>query len=846
MRRYTEHELESMDIATLRSICKELNIKVETLDDFNDKDRLVRRIYKIVGTVAERYINEWHEDRISYLEKAIAEKGEKQHKISISVPSCFHIYKGIESLNDRGCEHKISAETDIEGTSAVLVDHNGKIHAFINVSRRNTRNEYFLQLRKHMLNSKLEPGTYRNFRIIFFPFDFDKVLRIYNNDKIASAVARFPFVERPIQDVIIQEIESTEDVLVIDYGTSNTTAGTYLDDKTKHIWFYSDEKCLHDPSTITRHAQCIECGRCALCPTLISVKTCDGENIELLYGHEAKSRISMARNSIFFDTKRWVNEYSEFIDVKDLDGNRSKIRRSEIIRRYIEFVIETAQQQNKVKYKNLCFISPVKQKAMSIEMYKNILSGYNVEDKDKSIDEAVAVVYSRVGPDIRDLKYGDSLEKSLLLIDVGGSTSDMVNCNYVIERQTGRSKVAMTVGYANGDTNFGGNNLTYRIMQYLKIKLAHFYQNKTMPEIDELLNISFHDVFEIVDQEGITKTYELFENAYTEACQIIPTDYNKYTYHADNIYLSVMGNFYFLWNLAERIKIDLYSSIACYEFSFEQLKHSNNPYVLFVKNERESFKSFNICPPLRILRDEINLLIKPEIYNLLKKFLEPYYLKDKNMSEIKGIMLSGQTTKIDLFRDVLKEYIAGHKARAPFELSYLKKLKCINGAVGYYGAKAVGRISASVEHIPDTVPYYLTVETFDGEREKTLIEQGQLLTEVYSYIDRTYETKFIKFLLKDHDKNDLQELKFDLHVNDYLPTTTNALKERYGSWLKQDHLDQLKSDGELRLFVYSDKENWGFRWLGILNDETDFRYGDEHFVPFESTSWEMSFFNGER
>jgi hypothetical protein len=207
-------------------------------------------------------------------------------------------------------------------------------------------------------------------------------------------------------------------------------------------------------------------------------------------------------------------------------------------------------------------------------------------------------------------------------------------------------------------------------------------------------------------------------------------------------------------------------------------------------------------------------------------------------------MLSGQTTKIDLFRDVLKEYIAGHKARAPFEHSYIKKLKCIKGAVAYHGAKALGRIRSEIEYKSAIVPYYLTVETFSEEREKTLITQGQLLTDVYSYIDRTYETKIIVFSLKDHDREILQVLKFDLDIKNYDITDYYELLERH-TWLKQGDVDRIE-DGEVRLFIYSNDESWGFKWLGIANKDDKLFCGKERFVPFESTAWELNFFDGKR
>jgi len=174
----------------------------------------------------------------------------------------------------------------------------------------------------------------------------------------------------------------------------------------------------------------------------------------------------------------------------------------------------------------------------------------------------------------------------------------------------------------------------------------------------------------------------------------------------------------------------------------------------------------------------------------------------------------------------------------------VKKLKCIKGAVGYHGAKALGRIRAGLAYKPAIVPYYLTVETFDEEKEKTLITQGQLLSDIYSYIDRTYETKIIVFNLKDYDREILQVIKFDLNILSYGETDFHDLLERH-VWLRQGDVDRLE-DGEVRLFIYSDDESWGFKWIGIANNDGNLFCGQERFVPFESTEWELNFFDGKR
>lgn len=852
MQRYTEQELKSMDIMTLKAICQDLKIRVESLDFYTDKAAMVQMIYKYRGTMSERYINEWHDVRVQRLKNALKNYGDEQKNIRVEIPAYFTIYKGIDSLNERGKEHKVHTEADIDMTSAVLVDQDGDIQAILNVFKGPDKNTYFLKLREHMVNYNIKTGIYKNYKIIFFTGDFKKITDIYDLDEKNT---RFTYISKVIQEVVIEEIRETSDVLVIDYGTSYTTAGTYIGDEINHIWFYSDEVCERNPDKSTRYADCSECGYCALCPSVIAVKECskDKNTIELLFGHEAKNRMPMARNSIFFDTKRWVNDYTEIIDVKDFEGNTASIRRNEIIERFMKYIIHVAEQQNKVRYKNICFTSPVKQKAMSIRMYKDILKGYNVEERD-AIDEAVAVIYNSIAQTVKNLSYKEEnkYERNVLLIDCGGSTSDMVKCDYEISNHQNRSNIKMTVGYANGDTNFGGNNLTYRIMQYLKIKLAQHYEDKrtkkeTVVSVDNILNISYYDIFDFIDKFGIKKAYEDFEEAYRKANNSIPTNFSDYINDAETIYFNVRGNFYFLWNLAEKIKIELYSSSGAYEFSFDklkQLKGSKFLYVLSVRNERGVLVTYTEYPSMRVLRDEINLLLKPEIYNLLKKFIEPYYNNDDTMSEINNIMLSGQTTKIELFRDVLKEYIAGHKARAQFEHSYSKKLKCIKGAVAYHGAKTIGRIRSTINYESAVVPYYLTIETFNEEKEKILIKQGQLLSTVYSYVDRPDTTRMIVFKLKNHDREILQELKFNMDVNKYKATDYDELL-RTNIWLKQGDIDRI-DDGDVRIFVYSNDDSWGFKWLGIANNDSNLFCGEEKFVPFESTAWEMNFFDGKR
>ena len=110
-------------------------------------------------------------------------------------------------------------------------------------------------------------------------------------------------------------------------------------------------------------------------------------------------------------------------------------------------------------------------------MYQEALPEYEVMTEHVT-DEAVAVAYHFLEQSVRNMDYEDGAAKKMLILDCGGGTSDMVNCNYRITNEGITSRLELHVTYAHGDTNFGGNHLTWRVMQYLKIRLAEVLRHK--------------------------------------------------------------------------------------------------------------------------------------------------------------------------------------------------------------------------------------------------------------------------------------------------------------------------------------------------------------------------------
>lgn len=856
---YTREELEGLDLSQLKMILSYENIKTPSLEVLEEKESLIEIIFRYRGVVSDNYINEFDENKIAGFEQILSGSLGMEHDSSnIQIPARMKIYKGLDSLSGRGEEYNIkSANNVLRETHAFLVDSGKKIKAVLRIVIGDYKGDYSLYMPGALMSPSLEVGNYSNYSLIFIQnYTLNDILRIYNGEE--SRIKAMYYYRVFITEVVVEAVPETEDVLVIDYGTSYTTAATHKD-KINRIIFQNGDKCeVNQENNVG--VLCEGCEKCYLCPSVAAVKNCGGENLELLFGNsanaEAKKRGYIAKNTIFYDTKRWVNSYQDLIEIVDFNGNSRKIKKYEIIRGFLLYIIKTAEQQNKVRYSKLYFTCPVKQRGLFMKMYKDILHDYRVI-QNGILDEGMAVVYEKsISANIEKADFeSDSRETSVLIIDCGGGTTDMVKCDYIMQgRSEITTKIDISVGYAHGDTNFGGNNLTYRILQLLKIKFAEYYSRSQPVPINEMFDGVVQDVYGFIDEHGIQQAYINFNKRYEWAENVLPTAFAKYESSIESNYLRIRGNYFFLWNLAELLKKEFFNK-STYQYSFNKplLKKGGlskiylETFNISVKNQQGVLELYTEYPNIEITRDEIYTVLKPDIYNLIKSFIEPYY-ESGGLAEIANIFLSGQTSKIDIFREVLKEYIPGRKAKADTTNSYAKKLWCVNGAAAYQRAKELGKISPKLDFISPIVPYSLTGEVYRGEQytEKYLITSGQYLSEIYAYISRTMSAEKVEFTLKDKDSAILNKFMLRIDTNSYKMTTYEEIFEIY-PLLREDNrqadLDGIE-DGEVRIFVFSIVDDWGFNTLEIARAGDDLFCGELRYSSFENEQWEQNFFDG--
>ena len=109
------------------------------------------------------------------------------------------------------------------------------------------------------------------------------------------------------------------------------------------------------------------------------------------------------------------------------------------------------------------------------------------------------------------------------MIDCGGGTTDLCSYRFHIQDRRAAYKIYMETTYENGDTDFGGNNLTYRIMQVLKIALVRAEGYENISSVKEILEYMDTDIYRYVDQHGGKKLYRHLDEEYCKAEEILPT-----------------------------------------------------------------------------------------------------------------------------------------------------------------------------------------------------------------------------------------------------------------------------------------------------------------------------------
>ena len=709
-------------------------------------------------------------------------------------------------------------------------------------------------------------------------FDWDniapeKFLNRKNFQAVLVPLAEKNFFDRPMSqslaesfsgklwtlefDVVYRPLEVTDKPLCIDFGTSNTTAGTF-----------NTEKGGAPEQVTFRDVTSDEVVFSEVLPTIVYVDSCVNNHVTFKHGYEAKKKVIEAgyntKATVFYEIKRWINSLDEIEEVTD-GIETARIKRREILGDYLRYVIKTAEEQFRVKFKKLHMTSPVKLKKKFLDEMEKIFAPDYVVDKD-SLDEGLATVYHYIAERIKNT--GD-ISGKILILDCGGGTTDLASCEYFVTQGNDWATVTLQTDFESGDSNFGGNNITYRILQMLKMKIAANLERNENLQMHDLIPDENDDILSQIDYNPANREeiYSAFEQEYRRVEDIIPTKFASFT--MKNERLKVKRNFYYLWQLAEAIKIEFFKSNLV-NVDLEKDKkifvRSPDEYFLSVRRDGKLQPKSDPMDGVEITIREISRILLPDLYALLKTLLAHY--GDSELLDYK-YRLSGQSCKINEFRDLFKEFVPGKHMRIPHDRGEVTKshavdsveLKkyCILGSIEYvYDVKSRGKYTANI--MPNKNRRIYEVKIVLDKDETVLLGRGENLglkkfpgktTITAEFLVRGENNRLERRFFYHFDKSDAEccSLTKLLDVMEKESLHTRDVLEREIGEKLQD-IDLTEGQSILCFATLDSKSGYGFNiyqiWVKKDGGTINFWIPKKrHFESYEDENLQ-TFFNGDK
>lgn len=766
-----------------------------------------------------------------------------QDDFYIKIPDASSIYMG--------CAVLVVSATGKVAAIGQLQDYNGDTH---------------LLFESKCIDYEVFENNYK-FKILLFPQDGAAFFTTeFTEEHIASYEGRLYSIECEVQ---YKKLASTDKPLCIDFGTSNTTVGSFgfFDSDT-----LSDKIDIVDFLDVTENPPVVK----KMLPTIVYVDSCQGSEVQYSFGYEARKKIIEhdydTTASVYHEIKRWVGDLDREEEIVDESGNKTKVHRSEILQAYIQHIIDSAEQYFKVHFKILHFSAPVKLKESFIHKMKELFDGsdYELMPAHECLDEGVSIIYHYIAEKIRSNSNDQDMTKQeghVLIMDCGGGTTDLASCSYSCDIVGIGKELKILTGFENGDANFGGNNITYRLLQMLKIKLAGALQglaDVSMQGLIEDENYILQTIDDNVKAHQAMKgdIYTRFEDAYAAAEKWVPTRFAESRFTDEKRWMK--RNYYYLWQMAEAIKIEFYKEdLVAVDFNNTDDRKicvsDMEKYYLSVWRNGSLEKYPNPMQNVEITINEIRRVIYPDIYALLNLLL----LETVKETELKQYYykLSGQSCKITLFHDLLKEFIPGYlirrsnSSRQTDKDSSALKLACISGSIEYIRDKEYGKIKPDIKTKPPQMIYSVSI---NDENQCILSEQCDVQIARYPLT-----TRRAKLIIKDKTRNHVIEYAFSeeagrqcslLELQRAIDLKTYLTHEATDTIISRilDVVPERINNGEpvICILAVPSKNGYGIHIYQILvkseNDDTIYYLQqDGKFENFENESME-TFFNGRR
>ncbi len=238
-------------------------------------------------------------------------------------------------------------------------------------------------------------------------------------------------------------------------------------------------------------------------------------------------------------------------------------------------------------------------------------------------------------------------------------------------------------------------------------------------------------------------------------------------------------------------------------------------------------------------------MLKGDIYGLIRQFMEPMYEEDK-LGEYSIIKLTGQSCKIDIFRDALKEFVPGRTIQFKqksgdqtknFEL----KMTCVDGALRYLKDKKYGFAEIAIHTGESALPYRITAFSHNGE-EVELIRHLERNSRS-GMISRNMEDLTLKLYLKDMEGKDRYQYTCHSSLADFEEKSYEEIKEKHGGHILQADTDDIV-ENEVKFFIWASPMDLIFSVVPVYRKIGKLYLGVEEEFYFENEKWVQNFFDG--
>ena len=804
---YKRNELEKMTIFHLREICRKEHLVVSSSQN-GDREYLIRLIMRFRGQKEYRHIQMGCEGGLDRLQEYLRDhEVQITDRIDVRIPSTMILYK--ETQMNEMDHYQVQADVDLQEGNLLLIDETYRVYTCFYIQMIDGK--AYLFKGKDVEVRPLEKHQY----FILYPVkerDSEFLYDCYFGNRVLVP-GTIEVVRIPLLDIQEREIVKADLPLIIDLGSSNTTMGI----------------CLPDGSMKTAKVKGTE-----IIPSLIGVSKQSKEEPTFLFGYDARDLGEQNYRdedvAVFYDIKRWISDPDRSESVSLPDGYKYQFARREMLRSYLKYLFDLAQQQFKCSFSSIQLLAPNRQQEKFQSFFKELLPEYNVSCE---LDEGMAVLFHSIDSMITQKRYEENRWYRALIIDCGGGTTDLTSGRFCINNNRVSYIINLETRYENGDTNFGGNNLTYRILQLLKIRLV------------QTLGFMDRDML----RHGEETTLKRLEELYAQAEKWIPTRFAEYKEKSREQYFFVKNNYYYLFELAEKVKKAFFQPVFCYEIKLATRTENSSGQIYLDKwrlSVSRDGRFEHMADPVEfsLYLNEIEEILRPDIYGLMERFLDQKF-EQGQLQDYEMIKLTGQSCKSRLFTEALKQYVPGKLIQTTRQEQDGTELKmcCLRGALSYFLNCKLGYMNVSREYQVGSLPYEICAYTHEN-KEKVLIKSLDPEDHI-GCISRFRIGNQLDLYLNDEQGKRLKTYYYEYNTAAFTKTTQEEINREYGGTVIQEETDIIV-EGEMKFFVWVSRRRWGFVVLPILRDGEILYRGEETFFDFEDDTWELNFFDGRK